>query len=269
MTQGKKRRSMKINRRNSTPSYMQVADFLRTGIAEGRFRPGSQLPTEQELIRRSKLSRVTVRRGIEVLAKEGLVVRKQGLGTFVPDAINQELSSVQTQTEVLLARGIAPEITVLSFGAVYPPENVRATLRLNQNEQLLQVERLYQRSGEPFALLRIFLPLSVREHADVLRSADVPTETTYTMWEQKVGIRLKGASHTIRATRADEGVAAALGVDAGDPVLTLDRVTYAEDGRPLEFITFHYHCERYEFSIMIPRRSPNWPFTEKEEQHVR
>ena len=246
---------MKIDKSSSTPSYLQVANQLKQEILGGAFEPGTRLPTEAELVSRSKLSRITVRKGIEVLENEGWVVRKQGLGTFVRNAINQELASVQTITEVLLAKGITPRVKVLSFGEVSPPEHVRTALRLKDNKKLLLIERLFLNRDEPVARLLLYLPLSLREHADLLRSEGVPTETTYTIWEKKIGVRIKGASYTIRAAKGDRRDAKYLGVKTGDPILVLDRITIAEDGHPLDFTMFHYHWERYEFSVMLPRIS--------------
>lgn len=246
-------RPINVDRNSGIPSYVQIANHLKSEILSGRLPVGARLPPENELVDRAKLSRVTVRKGLEILENEGWVVRKQGLGTFVRSAISQELSSVQTITEVLLAKGITPRVKVLSFGAVRPPEKVRSAMRLNDKEQLLLVERLYMNGDEPIALLRTFLPLSFREEADLLRSEDAPPETTYTILEQRLGLQLKGASHSIRASKADRMAAAGLGLKVGDPVLVLDRVTYATDGRPLEYTMLHYHWQRYEFSVMVPR----------------
>lgn len=243
---------MHINRDSSTPSYMQLASHLKAAILAGNFQPTNRLPTEAELIRQSGLSRITVRRSLEMLANEGWVVRRQGLGTFVRSAINQELSSVQTLGEVFTAQGIKPRIRVVSFGPVHPPEMVRSLLHLNENEQLLLANRVYLNGEEPIVLVHTYLPLSMREHADILRSPEVPTDSTFTLWE-KTGVRLKGASHVIRAAKADAEDAKALGVTVGDPVLILDRITYAEDGRPVEYNAYHYHWRRYEFSVMVPR----------------
>ena len=80
-----------------------------------------RLPAESELIHGSNLSRVTIRKGLEVLENEGLVERKQGLGTFVKNPIRQELSRAYTITEVLLSKGIKPQIKVISFGVTQPP----------------------------------------------------------------------------------------------------------------------------------------------------
>jgi len=246
---------IKIDRNISVPAYQQVADHIKSQILGSKLSAGGRLPPESELMDGSKLSRVTIRKGLEILEKEGLVERKQGLGTFVRDPINQELSRVQTITEVLLSRGITPRVKVISFEAVRPPAVVSRALLLNGNEKLLLAKRLYLNEDDPVALLHIFLPLNMREQAEVLRSEAFSTETTYTIWE-RAGIPIKDATHTIRAARADKEDAKALGIKSDDPVLILDRVTYASDGRPLEFVMYHYHWQRYEFSVAAPRINP-------------
>jgi GntR family transcriptional regulator len=120
----------------------------------------------------------------------------------------------------------------------------------------LLIKRLYLHGNEPLALLHIYLPQNAREQAAALYSTDPTTETTYTMWEQKFGLRLKGASNTIRAIKADTENAEVLGLQIGDPILALERITYADDGRALDYIMLYHHWERYQFSVMIPRNNP-------------
>ncbi|MBI3636062.1 MAG: GntR family transcriptional regulator [Candidatus Rokubacteria bacterium] len=235
------------------PSYRQLAEHLRSRIVSGEFPPGARMPAERELIADSSLSRITVRQGLGLLEREGLLVRKQGLGTFVRPSIDQELTSVQTITEVLLAKGIVPQIKVLSFGPVIPPPNVREVMQLPAGDRILLVKRLYRYKRRPIALIYIYLPLAVMTAAEVLRNANVPTETTYTVWEDKLHVRLKEARHTIRAAGATREDATALKIRPGAPILVLERVTYAADGRPLEFILFHYHADHYAFSATLPR----------------
>ncbi len=92
--------------RGSVPASVQLAELLRTQILERALSPGSRLPTEQELIARSGVSRSTVRAAVGILEDEGWLVRRQGLGTFVAEPVEQDLESgVRTITEVLLSRG--------------------------------------------------------------------------------------------------------------------------------------------------------------------
>jgi GntR family transcriptional regulator len=244
---------MKIDKTISTPSYLQIANFLKAEIREGKFQPGSRLPTEGELVRRSKLSRITVRKGIDILEGEGWIVRKQGLGTFVQNAINQDLANVKTITEILLERCANPRVKILKFGEVAPSEQVRTLFRLKKNEKILQIERLFLDDMQPIARLLTFMPVALRKHANILRHGGVPNKTTYTIWEKKLGIRIAGATYTLRAGKSDRRDAKHLRLKEGHPVLILERITYGENGQPIDFALFHYHWERYEFSVSLPR----------------
>src|SRR6202043_2029538 len=186
---------IKIDRNISVPAYQQVADHIKSQILGGKLAAGGRLPPESELMDGSKLSRVTIRKGLEILEKEGLVERKQGLGTFVRDPINQELSRVQTITEVLLSRDITPKVKVISFEAVRPPAVVSRALLLNGSEKLLLAKRLYLNENDPVAPLHIFLPLNMREQAEVLPSQPLSTQRTYTIRET-AGIPITGPTHT-------------------------------------------------------------------------
>jgi GntR family transcriptional regulator len=250
---------LRIDRNIGVPAYMQVAEQLKSEIVLGRLNVGGRVPPESELMEGSDLSRVTIRKALQMLENEGLVERKQGLGTFVREPINQELSEVQTITEVLLARGITPSVKVVSFGVLLPPEHVRRALGLNETTSLILAKRLYLDGNEPLALLHIYLPLSIRKHAEALRKPQLWKETTYTIWEKRAGVPIRGAAHSIRAGHADKEDAAALQIRRDDPVLILDRVTYAKDGRPLEFVSYHYHWRRFEFSVSAPRISASTP----------
>jgi GntR family transcriptional regulator len=246
---------MKIDKNASTPSYLQLAEMLKSEIRDGKFPPGGRLPTEAELVSRSKLSRITVRKGIEVLENEGWVVRKQGLGTFVQTAINQNLADVKTITEVLLEQCTNPRVKVIKFSTIIPPEHVQKVFRLKKDEKILQIERLFLDDKRPIARLQTFMPLALREHADILRREGIPNETTYSVWEKTLGIQIKGAAYTLRAAKSDRKDEKLLGLKLGQPVLVLERTTYGQDGQPIDFALFHYHWERYTFSVSLPRLS--------------
>lgn len=101
--------------RGSVPASTQLAEALKAQIIQQRLPRGGRLPSERELIDRSGLSRVTVRAAVGMLQRQGWLVRRQGLGTFVADPVEQELScGVRTITEVLLSCGVTPQVDVLS-----------------------------------------------------------------------------------------------------------------------------------------------------------
>jgi GntR family transcriptional regulator len=240
-----------LDRNSRVPLHIQLAEKIRQSIIGGEFQAGERLSTEKELGDRLKLSRVTVRSSLALLEREGWIVKRRGVGTFVCDTLEQDLTRVQTTTEVLRSSGIAASVKIVGFGPVVAPKHVAKALGRNVNERLLCVEKLLADTSGPIALIRCYLPLEIEAEAELLRSQ--PGVTTIAVWERKLGIKLKGAQHQIRAEPADDHLAAVLDLEPGAPVLVLDRTSYDEDGRALEYISSIYHWKRYRFSIALPR----------------
>jgi GntR family transcriptional regulator len=240
-----------LDRNSRIPLHIQLAERLRESIIGGEYRPGDKLRTEKELGDQLGLSRVTVRSGLALLEREGWIVKRRGLGTFVCDPIEQDLSTVQTTTDVVRARGLDETVAIASFGPVVPPKHIAKALGRAVNQRLLLVEKLHEDASGPIALVRCFLPLEIEAEAELLRSQ--PSVTTIALWELRLGIKVKAARHQIRAEPADGNIATRLNLKPGSPVLVLDRISYAEDGKALEYISSVYHWRRYRFSIVLPR----------------
>ena len=238
----------------SVPAYTQLATQLKARIGRGEFKPGARMPSEQELIADTGLSRVTVRAALNILARDGWLVRRQGIGTFAGHPIDQELSTVRTTPEVLLMLGMMPDVKVLSFATMVPPADVQRALKLRPGERVILMKRLYRSGNTPIALVHVYLPLALEKHAEILKNERAPTETTYTILEQKLGVTIKEARHVIKACNAKQDVARALRIKTGAPILVLDRLSVGADGRPLEYDVCHYHSGRYTFSVTVPRR---------------
>jgi GntR family transcriptional regulator len=242
------------NRHSSIPAYIHLAEQIKARIGRGEFKPGRRIPGEQDLVGETGLSRVTVRAALRVLARDGWVVPKQGIGTFAAHPIDQELSSVRTIPEVLLMLGMVPNVKVLSFGTVSPPPEVKRALKVRNGERVVLMKRLYSSGRTPIALVYVYLPLELKEHAEILKNERAPTETTFSILETKLGVEIKEAHHVVRACNASAEVGRALRTKTGAPILVVDRLTVASDRRPLEFDICHYHAERYRFSVTVPRR---------------
>jgi len=240
--------------RGSVPASTQLAELLKAQIVEQRLPRGGRLPSERELIDRSGLSRVTVRAAVGLLERQGWLVRRQGLGTFVADPVKQELASgVRTITEVLLSSGVTPQVDVLSHETGPAPRHVAETLGL---AEVLTIRRLFRAGAEPLALVTAYLPAGLGDAVEPLLQGSPDTETTYTMWEQRLGVRITRATHEIQAAAASTEVAGALGLAPHAPVLVLERTSYSDDDKPLEVVVFHYRPERYRFSVTLPRTMP-------------
>ncbi|BBX94828.1 Rv0792c family HTH-type transcriptional regulator [Mycobacterium lacus] len=240
--------------RGSVPASAQLAEALKAQIVQQRLPHGGRLPSERELIERSGLSRVTVRAAVGLLERQGWLVRRQGLGTFVADPVKQELASgVRTITEVLLGSGVTPQVDVLSHRTGPAPRRIAEALRL---PEVLCIRRRFRDGDQPLALVTAYLPTGLGEAVEPLLSAGPSTETTYTMWEQRLDVRIARATHEIQAAGAPPEVADALGLAVGSPVLVLERTSYTADDKPIEVVVFHYRPEWYRFAVTLPRTMP-------------
>ncbi|BBZ41687.1 GntR family transcriptional regulator [Mycobacterium conspicuum] len=243
-------------RRGSVPASTQLAEALKAEIVRQRLPRGGRLPSERELIDRTGLSRVTVRAAVGMLERQGWLIRRQGLGTFVANPVRQELGSgVRTITEVLANSGITPQVDVLSHHVSEAPQRIAEILGLSK---VLVINRRFRDGDQPLALLTAYFPPELSKAAEPLTSKS-PTyvkESTYTMWEKRLGVRIAKATHEIHAAGASLEVAAALDLPMGSPVLVLERTSYSDDDKALEVVEFHYRPERYRFSVTLPRRVP-------------
>lgn len=162
--------------RGSVPASTQLAEALKAQIIQQRLPRGGRLPSERELIDRSGLSRVTVRAAVGMLQRQGWLVRRQGLGTFVADPVEQELScGVRTITEVLLSCGVTPQVDVLSHQTGPAPQRISETLGL---VEVLCIRRRIRTGDQPLALVTAYLPPGVGPAVEPLLSGSADTETT-------------------------------------------------------------------------------------------
>ncbi len=204
--------------------YLDVADELRAEIAEGGH---GALPSEAELGERHGVSRVTVRRALELLRDEGLVASRRGSGWFVAtDPIRQPLGRVTTIEAAVEAAGAVPDRRILEFGYETAPADVAKTLGLALDAEVLRVVRLNLADGEPFALVTIWLPAELAAPVSRADAARAPFNDLLPLHGVEVGRIVQ----TITATAADRAEARRLGVTAATPSWRRVAVTYDRSG---------------------------------------
>lgn len=243
-----------ILRDSERPIYRQLVDALEHMINAGQLKLGEMLPSESTLMTDFGVSRITVRQALSHLKKRGLVVRKQGKGTFVSAPhLHQELNlEAKTIVETLREMGIEPDVTILGLDHVAPPQRVQQAFDTDEKTVVL-LRRLYTHEGSPIALVYLYLPLALSGVAYVLARDDHLKETTYSVFEKGMQINIKEAKHIIGTVALDDEAAAALNMKPGEPCLTMDRITYSDKGAVLEMITFYYPTDSFHFEITLPR----------------
>ncbi len=231
-----------------TVRYREIAASIRRAVLSQRFSAGGLLPSEAELSGDHHVSRVTVRRALELLREEGLVESRQGLGWFVAvDPVRQTLGRLSTIEAQMAEQGIRSERRVLEFGFVNAPAHVGAVLG---SDQVLRVRRLNLADGVPFARITVWCPAELA--VDVSR-ADVERTPFYEL----LGVPLVGAVQTIAAAAATPAEAKLLAIPQGAPVLRCERITSTEGGRAVLMSEHVFPSHRTEFVVELRHVEPS------------
>lgn len=235
-----------VDRASPVPLYFQVAQRLQHAIEAGELPAGSRLDNEIDLADRLGLSRPTMRRAIQHLVEQGLLVRKRGVGTQVVHTRVRRSIELTSLYDDLVAAGQCPRTTVLANRVEPASDQVARALNVPEKTPVIALERLRYASDEPLALMRNYLPEGI---------VDGSTERfeRHGLYEllRESGVHLRIASQTIGARACTLAESRLLGEKRGAPVLTMTRTTYDDTGRIVEYATHLYRASLYAFELTL------------------
>lgn len=233
------------------PLYKQIKSLLVQRLQQGEWKPGEPIPSELELAARFQVSQGTVRKAVDELAAENLLVRRQGKGTFV--ATHQEARAQFRFLRLVPDRGeaVPAQSTFLECRRAKAPADVAQQLALRGGDGVVYLRRLLGVGGKPLVLDDIWLPAALFRGLTPERLAEY-RGPLYGLFESEFGTRMIRADERIRAVAAAEDVAALLAVAPGAPLLLVDRVSYTYRDQPVEVrrgfcvtADYHYHNELF------------------------
>jgi len=228
--------------------YYEIANALRQRIQSSGFTAGRLLPSESALSDEFGVSRVTVRRALDVLREEGLVNARQGFGWFVAgDPVTQALGRLGTIEEQMAIKGIRSERRIIEFA--FEPAT-RAVAKVLNSDQVLRVKRVNTADGEPFAIITVWCPFELGQH---LSRHEVEQSPFYEL----LNIALRDATQTIGADSATAEEARLLEIPAGSPVLRCERVTRNIDGVAVLLSHHVFPAHRTNFVVELPSAPPS------------
>jgi len=219
-----------------SPLYQQIKTLILRSLQAGEWKPGDMIPSEIDLAARFKVSQGTVRKAIDELATENLVVRRQGKGTFVATHAEQHVQyrflRLLPDAGSLDEQGPA-ERRIIDCRRLRAPADVARQLNLRGGDAVLQVRRVLSFAGAPAIVEEVWLPggpfkgLSV----DTLSAWRGPM---YALFETEFGVRMVRASEKLKAVAADADAAALLSVAPGAPLLSVERLAFTYNDVPME-----------------------------------
>jgi GntR family transcriptional regulator len=208
--------------------------------------PGQSLPIEPELEKRFGVSRVTVRRALEELESDGLIIRKQGRGTFVREPkIAQELTRLISWGETIRQSGLEPQTVSSEMELVEPTQDMCATLGITSGTKLVRIRRLRYASGEPICIMTNYLPQGL---IPGLEDSGLIQDSIY---ESMAHHNLKPvrAFDKVEARMATTWEAGQLQVPADFPLLEVTRLVYDASGKPLYLAVITNRSDKYVYTV--------------------
>lgn len=241
------------------PRHEQVSTWLRTRIADGTYEADEQLPSEHTLCDQFDVSRVTVRRALQTLESEGLIYRKQGLGSFVQDQrMRSGLVRLTDFAEDMAQAGIAAASHIDFHEEVSVPNAVATKLHMEPGTPVRRLDRTRLGDGTPVAYDRTWLPL---EYATLLDAYDLTDQTIYHILETEHDVVVRRGRYRIEAVNAPEHVAAALNVSTAQAVLLISRLSLDGDDAPIYYQQRYYRTDRVSYELELERGTAPIPPT--------
>ncbi len=228
-----------------SPLYQQIKGLILQSLQAGEWKPGEMIPSEMDLAARFRVSQGTVRKAIDELATENLLVRRQGKGTFVATHAEQH---VQYRFLRLVPDAGSPgaetqaERTIVECRRVRASAEVARLLALRAGDAVVQVRRVLSFDGMPTILEDMWLPGAAFKGLSAERLAGW-RGATYAMFELEFGVRMVRAQERLRAVAADAEQARLLQVAKGHPLLSVERIALTYNDVPMELRRGFYRTD--------------------------
>ena len=230
------------------PLYKQVKERMTEGLISGHWKPGALLPSEFQLAEELGVSQGTVRKALDEMTAEKLLVRRQGRGTFVAEH-DQEHTLFHffklTRDDGLR---VVPKSRLLGRSAGRAKRREAERLALAKEAQVIRLTRLRELDGRPAVYERLVVPAAL--FPDLASRKTLPN-TLYSLFAHGYGITVQRADERLRAVAAGPEAAKHLGVSAGAPLLEIDRIARALDGQAIEWRLSQCDTRDFHYGISL------------------
>jgi len=213
------------------PLYHQIKEEFHKGLLVGQIKLGQRIPPERELCELLGVSRSTIRQALDELNQEGFLIRERSKGTSV--AKNIFVQSYQAAvgafgiSQSIKSQGYTPTIETVTIKSLPAPTSIRNSLQINENENVLTIERLYRADQQPAVFSTYFIAPG---YADITKLDEIGNTSLYDFFKRNLHIIVFKGERLITATSADKKIAHYLEIKPGSPVLLWTGTDYSKDG---------------------------------------
>lgn len=243
-----------ISERHAMPLYQQVYLILREKLRTGEFgdRP---LPTDDDFCRMYRVSKITIKRAMQMLNSDGLITRRRGAGTYASrwTAPRPRRNAIDDLVQSVEAIGASTGIRRVSHGPTPASIETADKLFVEPGTMVTIITQVRMSGRDPIALVHSYLPMHVANQVTEQLASDLPVLAQL----HRAGIAIGEARQAVGATVADPYIANHLGVGIGAPMLRITRQVFDTEFRPVQWLVALYRADRYEYRTTLSRDGEN------------
>ena len=235
--------------------YKEIAQDLKSKISSGKYVPNEKLPNEREMGEKYGASRITVKKAVDLLVLEGLIVKRRGSGTFVKDMSDMEAMQIAMKKQLLgftgthVGKKVKSEI--IKFKVIPAPEKISEKLKTEKNEFVYYIERVRYLNDEPYVIEYTYMPIYVIKgiNEDVLRSS------IYEYIENVLNLKIQSSHRNIRATLPTEKEKQHLKFKDDEiiPILEVEQIAFLSTGQIFEYSKSRHRGDKMEIKTIEVR----------------
>jgi DNA-binding GntR family transcriptional regulator len=236
-----------LNADHQEPLYRQLKKAIQAAILNDTYQQGEKIPPEPELSVQYNVSRITVRKAVEELVKEGYLIKQQGKGTFVNlPKIDRKIEHIMGFTAACQANGFTSHSEVTKKEVIKGEADLRKALQLEKDEKVLYIQRKRFAGDSPLMLENNFYPYN--RYSFLLDEA--LDGSLYDLLREKYEIYPnQSGKTTLEIALADEEQAQLLETSIGKPLFYMKAVIYDQHGRPVHAGKQYIIGDRYQFTL--------------------
>ncbi|PRR80996.1 GntR family transcriptional regulator [Clostridium vincentii] len=233
--------------------YEQIALDIKQKISEGFFKANDQLPLEKEMCIQYDVSRITIKKAMDQLVMNGLIVKRRGSGSFVKDVDDNEVTDLSTSHQFLGFSNAYKDKKILSevieFQIINPTEEIANKLKMEADGFVYYINRVRYADNEPYVVEYTYMPIDVIPGI----KREVLQESIYRYIEDELKLNIKSAHRTIRAILPSKLEMGYLKIGENFPLLQIEQIGFLNNGQPFEYSKSNHRSDTFEFKSISVR----------------
>ena len=227
--------------------YEEIAEDIRSRILSGNYNPNEQLPLEKQMCESYGVSRITIKKAVDELVIQGLVIKRRGSGTFVKaldeDDVQELSLAKQFEGFSEANKGKSVSSKIVNFEVIHPSEEIATKLKITCDDFVYYIIRTRYAGDEPHVIEYTYMPISLIPGI----KNDILLNSVYGYIEKKLKLKIKSAHRTIRAILPNELEQEWLKIESNFPILEVEQVGFLDNGQPFEYSRCHHRSDKIEF----------------------